>query len=341
MKIKRTLAVILALATVLALTAACSKNKDEPVVYETDAYGETVTNKDGEKVTVKLENSSVEYVTDEKGNFILDNNGEKMTILHYSVTEVDEDGNAVTNENKEPVTKEFVSSNETTTMSIEDLIGSQMTTGKVETMPEGTTITTSQRLFDKNFRDIINSGKFYMEMNMSGNVEGIGMSTDVAFAISGNKTYSKMGMNMGGIFNLTLESITRDGKAYTIYAKDKIYMEDEANDMISTDELQAALGSSNAKYQKTSIVTSKGTTYICEEYLVDDVVYKYYFDKKTEELKRIEYDAGDGETMVMDIKKIVKNPSDSYFTVPSGYKKVTSEEFEKAMLGPLNSLISQ
>ncbi len=340
MKIKRIIAVVAAMTTVLTFTVACSKNKDEPVVYETDAYGETVTNKDGEKVTVKLENSSVEYVTDEKGNYVLDKNGEKMTILHYSVTEVDENGNVITNANKEPVTKEFVSSNETTTLSIEEFISNQMTTGKVETLPEGTTIATNKRLFDKKFRDIITTGKFYIEMNMSGNVEGLGMSTDVAFAMNGADNYTKMGMSMAGLFNMTIEMINSGGKTYTVNPKNKIYMEDESANMLDPDELKESLGSSNAKYQKTSIVKANGKTYICEEYLAEDLTYKYYFDQKTEELKRIEFDTGDGDTIIMDVKKFVKNPSDSYFKVPAGYKKVTAEEFEKALVGPLTGLVS-
>lgn len=343
MKLKKAIAVVAALVTVLSITVACSKDKNKDVVvYETDIFGETVTNEKGENVTVNVEDSSIEYVTDEKGNYILDSNGEKMTILHYYIHDVDENGNVVTNANKEPVTKEVTSSNETTTVSIkdiEDFIENQMTTTKVETMPEGTTISTTKRLYDKNFRDIIASGKFYIDMKMSGNLEGMGMSTNVGFAVSGNKTYAKMNINMG-ILDVTVENIMKDDKAYTLYAKKKVYMETDAEgEMIDSSEIQEALGSSSAKYQKTSIVTSKGKTYICEEYLVDNLTYKYYFDKSTEELKRIEYVAEDGSTMVMDVNKIVKNPSDSYFEIPAGYRKVSEEEFEKIMMGGISSII--
>ncbi len=342
MKMKRFIAIAMCLCTVLTITAACSKNNgDDVTVYETDVWGETVTNENGENVTVNVEGSSIEYVTDENGNQILDSNGEKMTILHYYVNDVDADGNVVTNANKDPVTKEYTSSNETTSSKIDigDILESELTTGKIETMPEGTTIATSDRLFDKNYRDIISSGDFYIDMVMNGNMEGLGLSTNVAFAVSGDKMYVNMNMNMS-IINITIANIIRDGKTYTLYPKKKVYMEAQADDMISSDEIKDALGSSAAKYQKTSVVTSGGVTYICEEYLVEDITYKYYFEKSTEQLKKIEYASGDGSTVVLDINKFVKNPGSSYFEIPSGYKKVTEEEFTNILTGGLSSLIS-
>lgn len=339
MKLKRFITIALCLTTVLTVTAACKKDPMEDVtVYQTDMWGETVTNEKGENVTVPIEGGSIEYVTDEKGNQLLDEEGEKVTILHYYVNDVDENGNVVTNANKEPVTKVHSSAPSTTATagSIEDFLGNEQV--EVETMPEGTTVQTSERLFDKNYRDIIVSGNFYVEMSMKTNVEGMGMSTNVAYAMSGSKMYSKMNINMGPI-NVTLECILKDEKAYTVYPKKKIYMEAEADGMIDMEDINTSLGSSDAVYQKTSVVTSNGTTYICEEYLVEDVVYKYYFDKNTEVLKKIEYEAGDGTTIVMDIVKLTKNPASSLFEIPSGYKKVSEDEFANILSGGLMALI--
>lgn len=344
MNFKRFIALAACLATVLTVTVACTKDDvDDVTVYETDMWGEKVTDKDGNNVTVPIEGASIEYVTDEDGNKILDKNGERITILHYYVNEVDDNGNIVTNKNNEKVTKVYSSTPSTTSSSgsISGILSgeTEMTTAQIVTMPEGTTISTSKRLYDKNYHDIISTGNFYIEMKMTGNTEGMGFSTGVAFAMSGDKIYSKMNVNIS-IINLTLENIFKDGKSYTIYPKKKIYTQSQSDEMLDTSEIKEMLGSDNAVYQKTSVVTSKGTTYICEEYLIDNVTYKYYFDQKTEVLKRIEYEAGDGNAVVMDINKITKNPSASYFEIPSGYKQVSEDEFTNALTGGLSSILS-
>ncbi len=343
MKIKRFMAVAICLATILTVAAACKKDDiGDVTVYETDFWGETVTNEKGENVTIPIEGGSVEYVTDENGNKLLDEEGEKVTILHYYVNDTDEEGNVVTNANKEPVTKVQVATPSTTSSSsIEDILGggAEMPTVEVETMPEGTTVQTSQRLFDKNYRDIIVTGNFYVEMSMKSNVEGMGgMKTNVAYAMSGNKMYSKMNLNMG-IMNITLECILKDDTAFTLYPKKKIYMEAAADGMIDMDDISTSLGSSDAVYQETSIVTSNGVTYVCEEYLVGDIIYKYYFDQTTEVLKKIEYDAGDGSMISMDIVRLAKNPDASMFDIPAGYKKVSEDEFANVITGGLMALV--
>ena len=343
MKIKRFMAVALCLVTILTVAAACKKDDlSDVTVYETDFWGETVTNEKGENVTIAIEGGSIEYVTDEDGNKLLDEEGEKVTILHYYVNDVDDQGNVVTNANKEPVTKVQTATPSTTgSSSLEDILSgsTEMPTVEVETMPEGTTVQTTQRLFDKNYRDIIVTGNFYVEMSMSSNVEGMGgMKTNVAYAMSGNKMYSKMNLNMS-IINVTLECILKDDMAYTLYPKKKIYMESAAEGMIDMNDISASLGSSDAVYQNTSIVTSKGVTYICEEYLVGDIIYKYYFDQNTEVLKKIEYDAGDGSMISMDIVRLAKNPEASLFEVPAGYKKVSEDEFANVITGGLMALV--
>ena len=58
-----------------------------------------------------------------------------------------------------------------------------------------------------------------------------------------------------------------------------------------------------------------------------NIIYKYYFDQNTEVLKKIEYDAGDGSMISMDIVRLAKNPEASLFDVPAGYKKVSEVVF--------------
>ncbi len=344
MNTKKFIAIVLCLVTVLTITAACAKDPIEDVtVYETDLWGETVTNEKGENVTVAVEGGSIEYVTDEKGNQVLDENGEKLTILHYYVHDVDDEGNVVTNENKEPVTKVHSSAPSTTANagSLEDLMNGnlEMSTVVIETMPEGTTIKTEERLYDKTLKKVLASGKFYIEMKTQYNMEGVGVRANYGLAVSGNKTYMKTNIQ-ASILNMTLEFIMNGNNMYMLNSKSKVYMEATdvdglTDDMLTGDQIQEALGSTTSQYQKTSIVTTKGKTYICEEYVDNGTVFKYYFDKSTEELKRIEYEAADGTAMAMDIVKLTGNPSDSYFEVPSGYKKVDEDGFANAMLGPL------
>lgn len=348
MNVKKFVAIMLCLVTVLTVTAACSKDPIEDVtVYETDLWGETVTNEKGENVTVAVEGGSIEYVTDEKGNQLLDENGEKLTILHYYVNDVDDEGNVVTDKNNEVVTKVHSSAPSTTANmgSLEDLMNGdvEMSTVVVETMPEGTTIKTEERLYDKSLKRILASGKFYMEMKTQYNMKGVGVKANYGLAVNGNKTYIKTNMQVS-ILSLTLEFIMNGDKMYMLNSKSKVYMETTGtegfdDDMLSGDQIQAALGSSTSQYQKSSVVTSKGKTYICEEYIDNDTVFRYYFDKSTEELKRIEYEAADGTTIAMDVVKLTGNPSDSYFEVPSGYKKVDEDGFTNAMLGPYASLL--
>lgn len=348
MNVKKLIAIMLCLVTVLAVTAACKKDDiDDITVYATDMWGETVTNEKGENVTIDFEGGSIEYVTDEKGNQMLDENGEKITILHYYVTDVDENGNVVTDENNEVVTNTHAAMPSTTAGagSLEDILNGDIesSTVVVETMPEGTTVQTNERLYDKSLKKILASGKFYIEMKTQYNMEGVGVRANYALAVSGDKTYMKTNMQVS-ILNLTLEFIMKDSKMYMMNSKGKVYMESETSedfddDMLTGDQIQDALGSTTSEYQKTSVVTSKGKTYICEEYIDNGTVFKYYFDKNTEEIKRIEYDAGDGTTMAMDVVSLTGNPADSYFEVPAGYKKVDEDAFTKSLLGPYASLL--
>ena len=106
----------------------------------------------------------------------------------------------------------------------------------------------------------------------------------------------------------------------------------EVEDMMST-----LVRDSNANYIQTSVVKSGGKTYICEEYETEMGTSKYYFDKSTEELKRIEHDNPEAKTVLI-VNKFVKNPSSSYFAVPSGYKKVSAEEFNSSFEDLANSM---
>ena len=86
MNTKKFIAILLCLVAVLTITAACSKDKNEDVtVYQTDLWGETVTNEKGENVTIPVEGTSIEYVTDKNGNKLLDDKTE-LSFCGYILT---------------------------------------------------------------------------------------------------------------------------------------------------------------------------------------------------------------------------------------------------------------
>ena len=341
MNTKKIIALILCLATVVVITAACTKkgpDVDDFTVYETDVFGEYVTDKNGEKVTLSLEDVSVEYVTDKNGNKILDEDGNEVTILHYYITDVDDEGNVVTDKNKEPVTKEHTSSKqESTTMglgNIQDILNGDVepTTVEIETIPEGTTIKENKKLLEKAF----STGKFYMDLSVENQ---LGIPMTMTLAISGaDKVYVAFNANLYGM-KMGYATLQANGKSYAIDTTAKKYCESDsvATDVSDIDEITSSLVYGDSmKYVQTSEVKYKGVTYICEEYETEMGKSKYYFDKNTEELKRIEHDTSEANTVLV-VKKFVKNPSDSYFTVPSGYKKVSSEEFNSSFEGLLGS----
>lgn len=331
MKTKKLIAMLLCLAAVLTVTAACSKDEveqEQVVVYETDFLGQTIVDENGEPVTVDVAGTSVEYVTNEDGTKVIDDDtGEQKTVIHYYVTEVDDKGKPVTNANKEPVTKHHSSSGGES--------AGEMTTIEVETLPEGTVVEENNKLLEKAF----SSGKFYIDMSVQ-NEMGIPMG--MTFGTNGNDVYYAMSVNMLGLLKMNVAGLMVDGKAYVIDKESKTYCETQAEG--SKEEMEEMLGAlvvdSDADFVQTTVVKSKGKTYICEEYKTDYGTSKYYFDEKTEELKRIEHENSDVGNVV-EVNKFVKDPDSSYFQVPSGYKKISEEEFNKKfenVMGSLGSL---
>ncbi|MBE6782500.1 MAG: hypothetical protein E7536_00620 [Ruminococcaceae bacterium] len=330
MKTKKLIAMLLCLATVLVITAACSKDEEEePVVlYETNVFGETVTNEKGEPVTVDVVGTTVEYVTNSDGKVVVDSGtGEQQTIIHYYVTEVDDKGNVVTNANKEPVTKHHSSSGGSEVI--------ETTTVEVETLPEGTVVEENKKLLEKAF----SSGKFYIDMSVE---NPIGIPMGMTFATNGTDVYYCMSVNALNILKFNVAGLMTGGKAYVIDNESKTYCETQAAG--TAEEMEDMMGAlvvdTDANYIQTTIVTSKGKTYICEEYATEYGSSKYYFDQTTEELKRIEHDNSDVGNVVI-VNKFIKDPDSSYFQLPGGYKKITEEEFNsnfEDMMGAFGSL---
>ncbi len=322
MKNKKLIIVLLCLLTVILSTVACTK-KNENINYTvavTDVNGETVTDENGKNVTVKAEATSVEYVTNEDGQKILDENGKNKTVLHYIVPKVDKNGNTVTGSNKKPVTVKV----EPTKKPVTTENSSSVTVVPETTMPEGTTAKEQSNLFEKKYYNIIKSGKFTIDMSWSGKMEGTTMNSNIVFAMSGSDIF--MQMKSSSLLNMTMQIISANSKSYIVFPSLKKYCESEED--LGTGDVMGSLGSSSAKYNKTTNVTSGGKSYICEEYSDGTTVYKYYFDVSSSELKRIEMSDSSmsSEPVIITINKFVAGADSSYFTVPGSYKKINMDQ---------------
>ncbi len=314
MNTKKLIAILLALVTVLAITAACSKEKNEEEVA-------TIVDENGK--VVETVSYSVEYVVDENGDKVINKDTlEQETIIHHFVEVTDKNGVAVTGKDNEKVTQEYTT----------EFDFSEMTTVEVETLPQGKPVEQNKKLLEKAF----SSGAFYMEMSVENELK---MPMKMTFATSGENLYFAFDINLGFV-KMGYGALQKDGKSYAIDKTNKQYcVSDSAtsNTADIEDMLSTIVVDSNANYIKSSEVTFKGKAYICEEYKTQFGVSKYYFDKNTEALSRIEHQNSDvGNVIVVD--KFVRNPGDSYFAVPSGYKKVSEEEFNKSFEQSFGSL---
>lgn len=242
--------------------------------------------------------------------------------------ELDENGEIVTDENNEPVTRPHNSGkndeNDDTTESFEDIYediqNGEITTGEVQTMPEGTVVNKNKKLLEKAF----SSGKFYVDASLDNE---LGLPMGIVFASNGEALCYNINFNAYNIMKMDISMLYKDGTMYMMDNESKIYCEAATGDSAEMEDMIGSMfDTSAAGYIKTTEVTTGGKTYICEEYSSG----RYYFDKSTEQLKRIETDDS-GETMVILVNEFTKNPDSSVFSVPSKYKKVTPEEFESSM----------
>lgn len=311
MNTKKIIAILLAMATVLTITAACGKEKNEEEVG-------TITNANGEVISTV--GHSIEYVTGENGVTVLNSETlEPETIVHSYVEITDANGEAITNKNNEKVTVEYNDS-------------------PVEsTLPQGKPVEENKKLLEKAFA----SGKFYMSMTMTmsePSMPSLKVTTKMVMATNGKDIFYTADMNAAGIIKVGMGALQKDGKAYAFDTQNKTYcVSDESAQKLDLSSMLNSIGiKSGSNYIKSTEVTDNGKVYICEEYNTDFGVSKYYFDKTTEELKRIEHEKGDMGVIIVD--KFIKNPGDNYFAVPSGYKEVSQDEFAKSFENMFGSL---
>lgn len=325
---KKAIIILTALAVVLGIFTSCGKKKAQYSEYVTDANGEYVTDKDGNIETTILDEKdvSVEYVTDKDGKKTINEDGEYVTLLHvlHDVTVTDKDGNVATS-------KQAVAN---TTMSIDDEEG-QTSVEPETTVSVGSTTKTSERLFETKVLPVLKSGVFTMKMTFNGNLDGTGnvaMPAVIAYDTPNSRFYMETSMGL-----VKIKCIVKDNKMYLIMPSMKSYSEtdysEDGGDMSEAmNEITDSLSSSSAKYVKTTTVKYKNVECVCEEYKDGDVTYKYFFQKSDSKFVRMELiDNASGTSNIVNIDTFVAGVQDSYFKIPSGYKKMDLEALAAAL----------
>lgn len=341
---KKTLIALALLVACLSLVVACNKKDDNVITeYVTNANGEVVTDKDGEKVTkkVSVDKTSYEYVTNEKGEKVTDENGKAITTKVYWVEVTDENGKIVTskvsgeNIGKKPGATNPSKNNGTTTTTKPT---TTETTAPINvTLPSGTNANNTERIFETKYKSILRSGKYVIGMTLISEDNGQKMELPVTFAVSGNSMFMdvKMDKSLTGLASMNLQFLYDTKNSYIILPSIRMYS--VSNDItgddapFDPDEIQSGLDNKNTKYVRTTTINTNGIKYICEEYSGDGMTYKYYFSTNTKELKRIEFINQNGETMISNISQFSSSPAASYFKVPSGYIKINLNELGKLL----------
>lgn len=124
--------------------------------------------------------------------------------------------------------------------------------------------------------------------------------------------------------NLEAQFIYDGSKAYVVIPSFKSYAEIESLESLS-DNMPTITPSedANGELVKAYETTVDGTTYVCEEYILEGVTSKYYTTTGNRgNLSRIEVIDTDGSTSVMIIESVVAVADDSLFELPKGYLKL-------------------
>lgn len=325
---KKVILSLTALACVFATVTACSKNNNTKYAeYVTDENGAYVTDENGEIQTTILDSEevSVEYITDENGKKTIDDNGEYVTVVHHIVT--DEKGQ----------TKDVAQ----TTLSVDDGTDSTSSEGGTEATTETTvqiekTTQTSARLYEKKVLPIIKSGRYTMKFSVSSNFEGFGgMVVPIVVACDDDNGRFFFETKFSGI---KIQYIEKNSKVYMVIPSMKSYTEidkgssDEDLTSETIKEIVNAMASGKSVFVGTSTAKYNGVECICEEYEEEKVVCRYFFRKSDGQLLRMEMtDIDTKESTVINFSALSVGVAESYFNIPSTYKKIDIDNLAQSV----------
>ena len=191
----------------------------------------------------------------------------------------------------------------------------------------GDEITTDDRLFETLVAEMA-KGSMTMEMEM----EEEGLSIYVYMSTDGKSTYSSM--NMMGIAITALS--TPDG-AYYLDTEGKRYYKDPTNQEISTgtEDIADQFLGEDQKYIKTLNVTIDGEEYVAENYTIDGDAGYFVFNDDGDLVAVIAPVAADENLQVVPMLLSAKADAEK-LTLPADYTAMTDQEFQEfygALLG--------
>ncbi len=299
MKKRNIIAILMALAVVLTVFAACGKNDDDETTTNP-----TVVGSDGQ-----VYQEVTEVVTDVEGNTSV------ITVTKPVETQKP-DGNGTTAGQTQPGT----TVEGTTTY--EDVTFPEGEKVEVEVDKDGRP---ENCRLDKLLNASSKSKALYMNCvvvtsDNFGLVEtGVNMKVyikDAKFAMEIPVGVTTMRFAFDGkSMNLILPATKY---YYTVAAG-------EGEDLMGGSmDMWNSLSSGTMKYVDTTNVKVRGNEYICETYTDSTNTNKYYFNSK-DELKRIEIITADGQTSILKIHECSAKVDDSIFSVPKGYSQLTEE----------------
>lgn len=182
----------------------------------------------------------------------------------------------------------------------------------------GDEITTDDRLFEALVAEMA-KGSMTMEMD----IEQDGMAIYVCMVTDGKSTYTDM--NMMGIAITALS--TPDG-AYYLDTAGKRYYKDPTNQDISTgtEDIADQFLGEDQKYVKTLNVTIDGVEYVAENYTVDGEPGYFAFNDDGDLVAVIA--KMDGATEFTAVPMLLSAKADaSKLTIPADYTAMTDQEF--------------
>ena len=194
---------------------------------------------------------------------------------------------------------------------------------------------------EKRYTDIIESGKFTMDMVLKTNNNGEEMTIPMKVIRNGDKMYFETAMPVNGEGAMRMAFLLRDNSCYFIIPGMRAYMKmpaDDLGELFNTNITEGFESDVNAEYISSSEVDYNGKKYICDVYESEGSTMKYYYNDK--ELKRMEATDPNGGITIMEFNEVSDKADASKLKVPSGYldmTKLMSQDFSSITGGKTTS----
>lgn len=328
---------IIAICLVFALLmsfAACKRlPQDNEFVYESQVY---VVDDEGVTHNVQSENDEngkqIYYYEDHNGNKVIVNNKDvvvestkvRKTTAVYEGVELTPEEQSFLNSYNDPDAFENLVDESLTEPELEipDAIPEEeFKEIEVEVDKNGNP---KHDDIEKRYTDIIESGKFTMDMVLKTNSNGEEMTIPMKVIRDGEKMYLETAMPVNGEGSMRMAFLLRDNSCYFIVPGMRAYMKmpvDDLGELFNTNITEGFESDVNADYISSSEVDYNGKKYICDVYESEGSTIKYYYNDK--EIKRMEATDPNGGMTIMEFNEVSDKADASKFKVPSGYFDMT------------------